>query len=310
MNHSLINPIEAMQAAVDIVGQSPHPTNKIAASLFNDRTLITRTNDYPSAILKNIGTETRIGNSSGSVHAEVNAILEFPMATHDASLCITDPFCPNCAKNIAEAGIKNIYIDHKGFEKDFFIRNDDEFEHMSLRIIARAGINVYKVERKENHITPIHLAPDDFRVIEDNPIKIREIGEHCTIKDWNNKNRIIHPRWGSAIARNDDGESFGMIASAHPAIGYSKEIVPTALTGKYNFYTEPLNRLLMGAKRYGLMLDPAQIYMAQVPTAREFVNFIAAGFNHLIIEDITHGRDDDSIRALALLQKYNVIRLS
>jgi deoxycytidylate deaminase len=310
MMNSLINPIEAMQAAVDIVDESPHPTNKIAASLFNERTLISRTNDWPESIRAKIGTEQRIGNSSGTVHAEVRAILSFPLPTQNTSLCITDPFCPNCAKNIAEAGIKNIYIDHKGFEKDFFKRNDDEFAEMSLRIAARAGINVFKVERKLNRITPIHLVPDDFIVIEDNPIKIREISPQCNIQDWNEKNRIIHPRWGSAIAMNDDNECFGMIASSHPAIGYSKHMLTHDYEGKYNFYTEPLNRLLMGAKRYGLILDPAQIYMAQVPTAREFVNFIAAGFEQIMIGDTSHGRDADSLKALSLLLKHNLMRVN
>jgi deoxycytidylate deaminase len=306
----MIDPIYAMQRAVDIVGTSPHPTNKIAATLFNDKVLITRTNDWPEPIKSKIGTDTRIGNSSGTVHAEVRAIVAFPEPTQNTSLCITDPFCPNCAKNIAEAGIKNIYIDHKGFDKDFFLRNDDEFADMSLRIVARAGINVYKIERKDNRITPIQIAPDDFIPAEDNPIKIREIGAHCSLTQWINKNRIIHPRWGAAIAHNDDGECFGMMASSHPVVGYTRADVTMEMVGKYNFYLEPLNRLLMGAKKYGLTLDPANIHMAQVPTARELVNFIAAGFDEIDIGDTSHGRDSDSLAALTILTDNGILKLA
>ena len=35
-------------------------------------------------------------------------MIDAPFATDGASLCVTDPFCPNCAKNIAEAGIKRV----------------------------------------------------------------------------------------------------------------------------------------------------------------------------------------------------------
>ncbi len=305
----MIDPIYAMQCAVDIVGTSPHPVNKVAASLFNDKILIARTNDWPTPIKDTIGTTTRIGKSSGTVHAEVRAILAFSEPTQNTSLCITDPFCPNCAKNIAEAGIKNIYIDHKGFDKDFFLRNDDEFAEMSLRIVARAGINVYKLERKENKITPIQLAPADFIPAEDNPIKIREISSSCSLQDWIQKNRIIHPRWGAAIAHNDDDECFGMMASSHPAIGYTRADIKVEHEGKYNFFLEPIDRLLMGARKYGLTIDPLNIYMAQVPTAREMVNFVAAGYKHLIVGNPNIGRDDDSLAALKTLTDAGILDL-
>jgi deoxycytidylate deaminase len=309
MSDEIWNPLTAMQTAVDIVNTSPHPTNKIAASVFDDHYLIAKTNDWPESIKIKLGTEQRIGNASGTVHAEVRAILASKIPTQNLSLAITDPFCPNCAKNIAEAGIKNVYVDHKGFEKDFALRHGDEFLSMSLRIAEKAGMNVYKVERKEQQITPIFISPPDFIPREDNPIKIRELTKGNTVKDWIATNRIIHERWGAAIASNNEDKIFGLFASCHPAIGYTKDMITHDSEGKYNFYLEPLNRILMASKRYGLILDPSQIYMAQVPTARELVNYIAGGFNLLQIGDPHKGRDEDAFAALGLLQQSRIIKI-
>ncbi len=99
----MISPLDAMQAAVNIVLTSPHPTNKVAAAIFSGADILVRTNNWPSRIATVLGQDARVGNSSGTVHAEVNCISDFPHPTEGASLCITDPFCPNCAKNIAEA---------------------------------------------------------------------------------------------------------------------------------------------------------------------------------------------------------------
>jgi deoxycytidylate deaminase len=310
MSSPIWNPITAMQATVDIVNTSPHPTNKIAACLFNEDYIISKTNDWPEPIKTKLGTEQRIGNASGTVHAEVRAMFGSIIPTQNLSLCVTDPFCPNCAKNIAEAGIKTVYVDHKGFEKDFALRHGDEFQSMSLRIAEKAGMSVYKVERKEERITPIFVSPPDFIPAEDNPIKIRELSKGDTVQDWISKNRIIHERWGAAIARNNNGELFGLFASCHPAIGYTHDMITNPSEGKYNFYLEPLNRILMASKRYGLTLDRSQLYMAQVPTSRELVNFVAAGFDYLKIGDQTKARDEEALMAISLLQQSHIIKVN
>src|SRR5262245_21403475 len=131
---ALPSPFAQMQKAVDIVNTSPHPANKIAATIFGrDKTgrgfSLSHTNFWPRAILDHFGMEARIGNASGTIHAETECILASPAPTEGASLSITDPFCPNCAKNIAEAGIRTVYIDHKGFKKDFVARRAHAFEN-------------------------------------------------------------------------------------------------------------------------------------------------------------------------------------
>ena len=140
--------IRAMQGAVDIVNDSPHPVNKVSACLFFEDDAICSTNLWPASIDEKLGRETRIGNSSGTVHAETACIFKSDQATDGASMAITDPFCPNCAKNIVEAGIKYAYIDHKGFEKEFWGRRAGHFKNMSMEIMARGGVSVYEVNRK------------------------------------------------------------------------------------------------------------------------------------------------------------------
>ena len=170
------DPYTEMQKAVDIVNTSQHPTNKIAATLFGQDHegqvfSVSRTNYWPEPILKKIGTTQRIGNSSGTIHAETACIMNAP-CTEGASLCVTDPFCPNCAKNMAEAGIKTVYIDHKGFNKDFVARRGDEFENMSMYICESAGISVYEIRRKEKELIPILKIAPAYRPVEDFPVSI------------------------------------------------------------------------------------------------------------------------------------------
>ena len=167
---------EAMEKAVDIVNDSLHSHSKVAATIYGKTTngepfSLSSVNYWPDEIYRRIGPETRIGDSSGTVHAETACLLKAPY-TKDAAICVTDLFCPNCAKNMAEAGIQKIYIDHKGFEKDFAQRRGTHFQNMSLRICEQAGIEVYKINRKEKTIENIFIPPADFSPEEDSPVDL------------------------------------------------------------------------------------------------------------------------------------------
>ncbi len=283
------DPIKSMQQAVDVVLTSPHPENKVAATLFHGNLSVSRTNDWPPIILENLGTEQRIGSSSGTLHAEVNCILNASFKTDGASLAITDPCCPNCAKCIAEAGIKTVYIDHKGFEKDFAARRGDEFQDMSLRILAHAGISIFEVTRKENKIRELHTPQADYIPPEENPIEIRACREDisdATLLQTAKLVRVKHERWGCALATDNDGKIWTLVASAHPAIGYTKDKLETSDDGKYDFILEPMNRILMGAARAGLTIAPNHIWCSVLPTPREMVNLVGAGLKNIYIGDV------------------------
>lgn len=314
-----VSPYQAMQDAVDIVGTSPHPANKIAATLFHNDWQVSRTNYWPDPIVEHIGRYARIGSSSGTVHAETACILDAPGATKGASLCITDPFCPNCAKNIAEAGIRTIYIDHKGFDKDFFQRRSDQFDSMSMQICEKAGISVYELWRKEERLVPILQISPGFIPIEDSPIT-QEVIERADDKNFRffiDKATQMHARRKFAVCFAEDvfGAVHVLIVRSHAVRGYSmlksehiREIEHPE--SKYSFIQEPVNRLMMALARRGLSLIEGFLYASQVPTSREQVNLVAAGVARLTIGDITKCRDAQGIEAMRKLQASGIINYS
>lgn len=113
----MTSPLDAMQAAVNIVLTSPHPTNKIASTLFTEDSIVARTNSWPKKIAEVLGTDTRIGNSSGTIHAEVNCLLDFPAATFGASLCVTDPFVQIALKILLKLASRKFISITKGLIK-------------------------------------------------------------------------------------------------------------------------------------------------------------------------------------------------
>jgi dCMP deaminase len=312
-----MNAIEQMQKAVDVVNTSLHPTNKIAATIFGGTPAfsLSRTNYWPDSILKAFGTNTDIGSSSGTLHAEVACILSAPV-TEGASICVTDPFCPNCAKNMAEAGIKTIYIDHKGFDKDFASRRGSHFQNMSMQVCERAGISVYEVRRKEDRLVPIleidpsYTPPNDAPVI----VSILDHASEAIFLDMiaDARANLQEHKFALALGRNSNDEVVALCARSHLAIGYSKRIDASELhedSGKYSFILEPVNRVLMNAARLGLTLNPEYLYSSTVPTSRELVNVVGAGFTAMHIGNTHLARDDDALRAIKQLSDSKILKI-
>jgi dCMP deaminase len=317
-------PFTHMQTALDIAPRSPHPTNKIAALLFGEDEegkdfSVVRTNHWPNIIYENIGTDKKIGNSSGTIHAETACIVNAGHATHNASICITDPFCPNCAKNIAEAGIQNIYIDEDGFDKDFFKRRGDHFDKMSMQICERAGINVYALNMFGEKIRPILEIPEDYVPVVDSPVEkepietasdgiLADVVEKATYRNQRRKFAV-------ALVENKKGEKFALTARAHAVVGYSMHDPEEALDlltpiDKYSFIQEPVNRLMMHVARLGYKLIDDYLYCSQVPTSREQVNLVGAGIKRITIGDIQKCRDPYGLQAMELLKKHEILDYS
>lgn len=309
-----MSPFDQMQSAVDVVNTSVHPTNKVAATLFTDAFSISKTNYWPSVIEQAFGQDIDIGSSSGTVHAEVACILASPV-TEGASLCVTDPFCPNCAKNIAEAGIKTVYIDHKGFDKDFAARRGDHFKNMSLQICARAGISVYELNRKEQTITPIAEIADDYKPFNDAPIVVGAL-RSATQADFldvisDSRANLAGERFAVALAFDLNGKVFSLCAKPHLAVGYTRRIDAPEFNdphGKYTFTLEPVNRLLMNAARLGLKIHADYLYSSMVPTSRELVNVVGAGLNKLHLGDNSIARDQDALTGLKQLNDAGILK--
>jgi dCMP deaminase len=309
-------PYAHMQAAVDIVATSPHPTNKIAATIAGESFALSRVNHWPAAIAAAIGTHTDIGNSSGTLHAETACILDAPK-TEGASIFITDPPCPNCMKNIAEAGIAKLYIDHKGFDKDWARRRGDSFESMSMRIAEKAGIDVHIIHRKEERFEIISRHAPGYKPPIENPPTIR----HC--EEAKPTRQSINDFWiaslslamtekkdepfALALAKNHDAQIFSILVKPHPTIGYTYETIDEP-PNKYSFILEPLNRLLMIAARHGLKISPDHLYSSRTPTARELVNILGAGINQIQIGNINDSRDESGPKALKQLQNAKILK--
>lgn len=313
-----------MQTALDIAPRSPHPTNKIAAVLFGigvdgKEFTVIRTNHWPDKIYETFGTKQKIGNSSGTIHAETAAIMSAKDATEGASLCITDPFCPNCAKNIAEAGIKNIYIDQNGFDKDFFKRRGDHFDKMSMQICERAGINVYAINMLTEKQTTIYEVEKSYIPTDDSPIHREPIesANDAILNDIIAEATERHQRRKFAIAlvKNKKGRKFALTARAHAVVGYSMQQPEEALDlltpiGKYSFIQEPVNRLTMHIARRGYDLIDGFLYCSQVPTSREQVNLVGAQINRITIGNIQKCRDPEGLKAMRMLSDSKILDYS
>lgn len=308
------DPFTAMQSAVDVVNTSQHATNKVAATLFTKDFSVSKTNYWPGVIEQAFGHDIDIGSSSGTVHAEVACILAAPGSTEGASICVTDPFCPNCAKNIAEAGIKTIYIDHKGFDKDFASRRGDHFKNMSLQVCARAGIEIYQLNRKERTITPIAEIPDDYKPFNDAPVVVGAVPS-ATQADFldvisDSRANLAGDKFATALAFDHQGKVFSLCARPHLAVGYSRRIDSPEFhdpTGKYTFILEPVNRLLMNAARLGLKIHAEYVYSSIVPTSRELVNMVGAGLNQLHLGDLDSARDPEALNAIKQLGDAKIL---
>lgn len=309
--------IELMQKVVDVVTQSEHPTNKIAAGLLmQNGSFVTNTNERPERIRENFDISECFGGASGWVHAETFCILK-AQNTDVASIYITDPFCPNCAKNIAEAGIKTIFIDHKGFAKDFSKRRGEEFENMSMRICDAAGISVYELHRKEGWIIPILVHDQRKRVQKaEHPIEVQKIKvlKEAAFLDFvhefiKGKDQSTPLAIGCGVTQ--DSEPVSIIAPQSLSIGWDKDDNQKHNEEKYSFISEPCNRLLMNAARLGIELDKRFMFSSRTPRPREQINLIGAEYQIIYIENTDEGdasqgqKANQKLKTLLALNKFS-----
>lgn len=240
-------------------------------------------NFWPAAIKDSIGTQTRIGSSSGTIHAETACIMTASQPTRGAHIFSTDPSCPNCMKNMVEAGIRHLYIDHKGFEKYYAKTRMTDFETLTLAICKANGVGVTTIFRKEK--------------------RTEEILPETTARHTKDTK---HSSQNYASAQTKNGQTLTVYDG--PVSGF--KTMPAQTSTKYNSAMQPLTRLLMHIARGGITIDPASITSSRVPTSRELTNFIGAGYSALTIIDQTNARDDAAFEALKLLTQHNVLKVN
>jgi deoxycytidylate deaminase len=304
-----------MQQAVDIVGSSEHLSNKIAATIscrdaeglpFS----LSYNNYWPETIKTKIGRDVKIGNSSGTIHAETACLLHAPV-TDQASMFVTDPPCPNCVKNMAEAGIRTLYIDHKGFDKDFAARRGHDFRTLSMEICAKAGINVFKLFRKEQRTESISHATPGYMPVIEKRARVEMLKKTASNDMFSalvkQENAFYKSRpFALALAEGQLGSVFMISAEIHAVAGFTSKNTQTE--GKYDLLLQPVHRILMTAARYGLKIKNEYIFCSRVPTAREMVNMIGANLNKIHIGNDETARDEFGLSALKQLEQAGILQ--
>lgn len=308
--------IRRMQDAVDQVHGSEHIKNKIASCLFDpaDAGLYAvHINHRPAALKARLTPDIRIGNSSQFIHSETACIFDFPHPVEGKAICITDPFCPNCAKAIAESGIRNVYIDHKGLDKDFAKRRGSDFESLSLLIMEKAGIRVSIVHRKERRIVPLLEPRIETRRGASAGIEFFDIAPELSLADIVNgfRMRQAHTAWAAARIREHNGTLTGLLVfeGLPPGLTPHDYAARRDAAAKYRLPVDPLNRLYFYIKRKGLTLVDNHAGCNLFPSSRALVNSVGMNVRTITIGENTPDHDMDSHDAAVILEENNVLTL-
>lgn len=310
--------IARMQDAVDVVLHSEHATSRVAACAFHpdhpDIPPAASMNMRPDVLKGHFAWDARLGASSQFVHAELASLIKFTGPYRGSHICVTDPFCPNCAKHLAEAGVRAIYIDHKGFQKDFIARNGDEFETMSMLIAEKAGISVYEVNRKEGTVTPILAQAAQTRPTT-SAIEFFDIDDGMTLEHAMSmfRQRLgARETWCLAFVREKDGSKRGLLVFETLPPGITPEDFKTrnVNTGKYRFPIDPLTRLLITVRRMHFTLLDPRIGCARAPSSRALVNALGMNISNLLLASPLPDHDASGLAVLQMLKDKNLITVT
>ena len=301
-----------MALALETEEQSEHPTHKVGALLWTiDGTFTTRPNNWPPLLKQHIGTDKKLGNASTTVHAEMATICASP-ATEGATLYVTDLPCPNCAKIIVESGIKEVYIDSHTHNTALGLKIKPYFENISIPIFKAANIAVYEMDVRTKTIDQLTTPSPQHTPTIHRPIYHTEIEKSAINTEHFMKLIADHKKetaFAACYAENTQGNIDFILAQPHRSIGLTAKDTEHIRTiqNKYRPTLQPINRLLLICARHGLKIKPDYLYISQTPTSREFVNIIGAGYTTLQIENPSKCRDEWGLKALAQLQKFEII---
>lgn len=317
--HNIV--FEHMKTAKETAEKSFHPTHKVGAVLcghdnFDQPYKIAHSNYWPETLEKHIGRNQKLGKASTTVHAEVAVILKSP-STEGAELYVTELPCPNCAKVIAEARIKTVYVDAQTHSTPLGKKLKSYFDEISHPILQSAGVKTFEINTQSETIHEITNTQDNIlRPIEHPvihiPLEYEQINaDHFKALTDEQKITLKNP-FAACYAKTELGQYTFLCAQSHRSLGLTKEQAETIKTSqkKYSPVIHPINRLLLTCARYGLKIDENYLYSSQTPTSREFVNLIGADITTLTIGNANNFYDESDIKALKQLTDKNLIRLS
>ncbi len=306
---------ERMKRALAAEEQSPHPTHKVGAlicGLDQSGQSFERVhyNFWPEPLEQHIGANEKLGNASTTIHAEMATLFTVPYSIN-ADIYITDLPCPNCAKTIAHAGIKNVYIDSHTHNTPLGIKIKPYFDTVSMMIFKKAGIGVFEINIEQQTVTCLqghareHVMPDTPSM---NIVKA-DINNEAFQREIDTVD-AKHPI-AACFATNQNGATVFLHARTELSEGLS-EADAAAIREEQDKYVptlQPINRLLVTCASYGFTIANGYIFSSRTPTSREFVNLIGAGHNHLYIGDAAKCRDQWGLKALSKLQEKGILKV-
>jgi len=308
-----INHFKRMDKALTCEDKSQHPTHKVGALICGldlDGQYFERTkhNFWPDILKSTIGTDKKLGNSSTTIHAEIAALFTVP-TSNNADIYITDLPCPNCAKTIIHAGIKNVFIDSHTHNTPLGLKMKPYFNDISMLFFEKAGLGVFEMNSPQKTITTLLKSKS---IKEDHKKASFEITPFNKGKDKFIelvKNHSPNRAFAACLAKNYKNNIVFLSAETSTTEGLSKQDINKVRTiqDKYAATLQPINHLLALCAKNGLALDKKFIFSSQTPTAREFVNIIGAGCDKLYIGDKSKCRDEYGLTATKQLQNKNIM---
>lgn len=315
---------QAVQAAVSKAAASTERVGanineRVGACLFDTDTssdnLIAHANVVPAALSARFDNTQRMGKSSIYLHSEVAAILASDRPTQGMAIAVTTPPCPNCAKMIAEAGITHVFQYREGLRGAFATERKHDVRDMSLEVFKRAGIQVSIVDLKNKKIRPQALktqlpAPPSAG------FQLLDIGADQALHTMMSATEALYDSQAYAIARvtipDDSGPQDQVLLaleSLPPGLTPQRYQQAQKAEGKYRFVIDPVNRLLMHAKRYGYDIERGHIVCSMHPASRALVNAVAAGVERITFlrDKPDHGEDGPS--AAKLLNDKHIMQI-
>lgn len=312
-----------MNLALETERKSPHPTHKVGTVLHGQDSAgqsftVARSNFFPPLLEETFSVrEDKLGNSSMSVHAEVAALLD-ASSTEEADIYITNFPCPNCAKMIAEARVKRIFIDsHTHRNTPLAERMYPFFETVSLRIFESACIEVHEMLYPGREIRPLAKTDSGAARFIDSPVS-QETLHSSDLTPEAFKNRIATKRmeyknapFALCFAQSPVGNAYVLAAREALTAGVTRQTAEEIKNAqdKYSPALQPVNRLLAACARFGLTIVPGYLYSSETPTSREWVNLLGAGLDTIMIGDQEECRDEWGLQALKTLRDKQIVTI-
>ena len=272
-------------------------------------------------ILKEImDTHGSIGGASDTIHAETAVIMGAPV-TDQADLFVSDPLCPNCMKNSIEAGFKRIFIDKNGFDKPWYQKRKGYFDHISLKLAALAGVEVFVVDPDTRDIQALTPPPAPGQAIgqaeHHNPPEIIPLKHGENLEDFIESSRKKYGKTPFALSTglDNNGRRVLIRASEDFSKGLTKDMTQAIVSmaehnedSKYSLKNDPVIRLMMAASKYGISLRGSHMYCSHLPSPRCLIDAVGYGMQDIRVSDIHDNTSSASLDAACLLSSHNIMK--